>query len=357
IRVTPLDSATHQPITGTEISLYKDNQLLNTYTYQQTPIYFTSLCPGTYYVHLSKSGYNGYGFSVTLTCNDTSIFYKSMLGTPHDTCCHGKIVVTVRNSTNGDLIDSVRVQISQNGNVLSYANTLHGVVSFTGLCPGTYNMYYMTKTGWTRTDSPTWDVTLSCNDSAGYVKHLVNNNHCCHGQITVNVLDSLTNNGIDSCYVGLSQNGSVIMTSYTSSGVSVFNGLCPGTYSLYYGKSGWYRPGIISWNVTINCNDTVSFTRKMIENSQCCSGSISGIVTDTATNAPIANARIVLYLNNTNMGTVYADSTGAFQFTGLCPGSYSLTLTANQYNSKGIHSISLGCSDVSNQLDIQMLHL
>jgi len=71
ICVTPLDTATGNGLDGVTVDLYSGNSQLNSYKYQGTPICFTSLCPGTYYIHLNLTGYNGVGIPITLGCNDS----------------------------------------------------------------------------------------------------------------------------------------------------------------------------------------------------------------------------------------------------------------------------------------------
>lgn len=449
ICVTPLDSATHQPLIGAKVSLYIGSSLLNSYNYQQAPICFTGLCEGSYYVHLDMTDYNGVGIPVTIKCDDTVSIIRGMLKAPPtdtcckgvyriamidkltgkapvhgptltisqngkvlqtmtssngvvyfsklcqgdykieltspyykglswdytshcnsvdtitkyldpipnaDSCCHGKIVVSIRDSANGNPIDTVKVQLSKNGAVIGYGYTSHGVYTFTGICPGDYSLYYYTKTGWTRPEPSTWNFTMACNDSAGFVRTLIKNapDTCCKGTIVVNVNHTTKGIPVDSATVILSLNGTQIRSQITAGGKATFTHLCPGTYSFYYYKTNWYRSETPSWTAVMKCNDSQSFTKTMIPIHECCSGKISGIISDTTTGAPLANVLCVLYLGNTKIGTIYTDSEGKFIFNDICPGSYNLHMSIDAYYPKSL-ALTAGCNDESNKLSIGLV--
>jgi len=448
--VTPLDSATGLPLAGTTVDLYLNNTLLNSYKYENTPVCFTSICPGNYYVHLSLDGYNGYGFGVTMKCNDTISIRRSLLKTPPqdtcckgvyrislidkmtgkattrpstlklllngtavqtatatnglvyftklcpgdyqidltsdyylplnwsytsvcnkvdtvtkyldpkpnaDSCCHGKIEVSIVDSANGNPIDSVRVQLSKNGTSLGGYNTVNGKVLFTGLCPGEYSLYYSSKTGWNRPNLYTWNVTMGCNDTAGFTRTLYRTpqDTCCHGVIVVNVKH--TNNGtpIDSVNVILQQNGQNLKTILTVNGVATFTGVCPGTYSFYYYKTNMWRSDSPSWNVTMGCNDNKDFTKNMIPLSDCCNGIINGTVSDSTDNTAIGNVKVSLYAGSTLKATVYTDANGAFRITEVCPGTYTLNFFLDGYFSRYVTNLIMGCNDTGNNFSIKML--
>jgi protocatechuate 3,4-dioxygenase beta subunit len=141
----------------------------------------------------------------------------------------------------------------------------------------------------------------------------------------------------------------------TVNGTVTFTGLCPGTYSLYYYKPGWWRPETFSWNVTMGCNDYQEYTKTIQPFSECCNGTISGTVLDSIANAPIANAKIYLHVNNGTSATATSDANGAFQFTSICPGYYNMSISAYGYNYKDTPYFNQGCNDTSNNLTIQMV--
>ncbi len=351
---TPKDSTTGQPLSGTSVKLYKGSTLLNTFTYQGTAITFTGLCEDTYYIHLDKTGYTGYGFGVNIHCNDTLDISRGMLQAhATDTCCKGilKIFLKDRHS-NSSLTHSATIGIYRNDTLIQTQTTTN-YTYFSNLCTGNYTIrisssYY---------ESQSFSYTSHCNAFDTTTRYLVatGNDSCCKGKIVVNVKDSLSGDAIDSCYVGLSQNGKTITQSYTQNGSVTFSNICPGTFSLYYTKKDWYRPEAMNWNVTMGCNDTVSFTKTMISYSQCCNGTISGTVTDSTSGDRLDSVVVYLSLNGAHIANMKTDANGNFSFTGICPGTYTLYFGLAGYNSKGISAFTVGCNDTSTNLNVKMI--
>ncbi|MFS0554660.1 carboxypeptidase regulatory-like domain-containing protein [Brevibacillus sp. 179-C9.3 HS] len=64
-------------------------------------------------------------------------------------------------------------------------------------------------------------------------------------------------------------------------------------------------------------------------------GSVAGVVLDQSTNLPVAGAQVELYDSiPVLIGTTTTDTDGAYSFTGLAPGLYSLSVTAPTYDPK-----------------------
>ncbi|MFP3392647.1 carboxypeptidase regulatory-like domain-containing protein [Brevibacillus sp. SIMBA_040] len=64
-------------------------------------------------------------------------------------------------------------------------------------------------------------------------------------------------------------------------------------------------------------------------------GSIAGVVLDQSTNLPVAGAQVELYdLTPVLIGTTTTNIDGAYSFTGLAPGVYSVSVTASTYDPK-----------------------
>lgn len=64
-------------------------------------------------------------------------------------------------------------------------------------------------------------------------------------------------------------------------------------------------------------------------------GSIAGVVLDQSTNLPVAGAQVQLYDSiPVLIGTTTTDVNGAYSFTGLTPGLYSVSVTAPTYDPK-----------------------
>ncbi|MGG4455611.1 carboxypeptidase regulatory-like domain-containing protein [Brevibacillus porteri] len=64
-------------------------------------------------------------------------------------------------------------------------------------------------------------------------------------------------------------------------------------------------------------------------------GSVAGVVLDQSTNLPVAGANVELYDSiPVLIGTTTTDTDGAYSFTGLAPGLYSVSVTAPTYDPK-----------------------
>jgi large repetitive protein len=64
-------------------------------------------------------------------------------------------------------------------------------------------------------------------------------------------------------------------------------------------------------------------------------GSVAGVVLDQSTNLPVAGAQVELYDSiPVLIGTTTTDTDGAYSFTGLAPGLYSVSVTAPTYDPK-----------------------
>jgi len=342
-----IDKSTGKAPTGNypTVTISKNGNVLQTITAQGGYIYFSKLCEGDYTLSLSSGNYQTQTWHYTSVCNkfETTTRFLELLHNS-DSCCHGKITVSVLDSLSRSGLDSVVVSLSKNGSTPTYQHTTHGTVTFTGLCPGEYSLYYSGKNGWTRIGSATWSVTLGCNDSAGFVRTLYRDT-CCNGKITVRVKHPHSGENVDSVNVNISQNGTQLKSGMTHNGLITFTGLCSGTYSLYYWKSNWYRTETPGWDVTIHCNDSLYFEKTMIPLSECCNGTISGTVVDSVSGNPLANVTVLLYSNNTQQGTATSDSTGSFHFTGICPATYILCFRATDYNSFYLTNVVTGCND------------
>jgi protocatechuate 3,4-dioxygenase beta subunit len=145
--------------------------------------------------------------------------------------------------------------------------TSHGIITFTGICPGNYSLYYTSKTGYTRPDPATWNFTMECNDTAIYNRTLIKNapDTCCNGIISGTLTDSSSGHPIAQAGVALYLGSTKIGIVYTDSlGKFQFAHLCPGSYDLKISASG-YNPK--SMAIKAGCNDvsnklTIGLTKK-----------------------------------------------------------------------------------------------
>ncbi len=76
--------------------------------------------------------------------------------------------------------------------------------------------------------------------------------------------------------------------------------------------------------------------------------SISGIITDSDNNSPIAGAMVQLRDESGNVGSaVFTDSSGAYTITGIYAGTYSIVVSADGYDSGTISSVVVADTNIS----------
>jgi hypothetical protein len=180
-----------------------------------------------------------------------------------------------------------------------------GNFSFPGLAPGTYTLT-PSKPGFTFTPG-SQSVPVTNANVTGVNFTISAASYSISGTI------SPLPNG-SGATVQLSGPATATLTS-DSSGNYSFTGLAPGTYTVTPSKSGFtFNPGSQSVSVTTTSVSAVNFTISPITYS------ISGTI------LPVPNGTgATVQLSGPATATLTSDSSGNFSFTGLAPGSYTVT--------------------------------
>jgi uncharacterized surface anchored protein len=121
------DSATGSALTNASVRLWRGGQLIRTVTTSSNgTARFAELCSGSYGVSISREGYAGREFEVTLTCNQTVETSKRLLANSGgDTCCNAVLRLRVKDSTvtNDGWLSGVTVTITRGNTTIASGTT------------------------------------------------------------------------------------------------------------------------------------------------------------------------------------------------------------------------------------------
>lgn len=151
-----------------------------------------------------------------------------------------------------------------------------------------------------------------------------------------------TTTAVSGASVRLLQNGQVIYeTTSTSAGAYAFNNITAGSYSLLVNLTGYQN---YSENINLNTGDNQSnHTIYLDQSIQVVA--FSGTVSDANSHAMVTAAIVELLQNNAVAVSTTTNSSGAFEFTDLASGSYTLRVTKSGYQ---VYSQSLNIADGQN---------
>jgi protocatechuate 3,4-dioxygenase beta subunit len=331
-------------LSGATVKLWKNGALLTTLTTNvDGQVRFTGLCPGEYGLSILKEQYYGREYRFIVACSDTITQTRTLLAKTAggDSCCSGVISFVVRDSLTNDIITGLTVKLWQ-GNQLKKTQTMTANgVGFANLCEGTYGISVSGE----RITPFEFEVHLDCDDTVNILKLVRRNDTCCNNRIYLIVRDSVTNAFISNATVKIAKNGAVIGSQITNmDGYVSFEELCQGTYTLSIQREGYSNTQI---NVTVSCNSNEERSVRLWSRQQqdsCCNGVVKVIVNDSLNNIVLSGVLVKLWQNNQMISSQTTGSNGYIYFTGLCSGTYALSLSRTQYQGGEI-SFQIGCDD------------
>ena len=392
-------------IPGVLVTLFQNGSAVATTLTDGTGFYsFTGLTPGSannYVVGFAKPA--GFGATTPLSGTDTAKDSNADVVTGKTqsvTLAPGEFNPTIdagffRTASIGDYVfvdvdksgtqtpgdkplQGVLITLFQNGSaVATTVSDINGAYSFTGLTPGTGNVYsvsfaqpsgFNTTTAGVGSNSAidsnpdpitgmTSTFTLGNGESntsidAGYTPQSAGLGNYVFEDKNVNGIQDASDMPISGVVVTLYSNGTVVaMATTNSSGFYSFTGLTPGKpYYVQFAKPTGFTPTLAyvgsnsavdsDANVTTGFSQTVTLT-DMEFNDTIDAGfykpaSIGDYVfndvdhsgTQTPGDTPIPGVVVTLYLNGSAIMTTTTNGSGLYSFTGLAPGttnSYSVT--------------------------------
>lgn len=153
-----------------------------------------------------------------------------------DTCCHGKIRLYVKDSTN-IYLKNAKVKLWK-GNVLvaeKYTND-NGYVAFEEVCKGQYQLSII-REGYKGME---FSFTMDCNEIKEATK-ILTKDVCCTGKIKFKLVDKTTLTAIQGATVKIWKHGQILATATSNvEGWVVFENLCaPVEYGFDFEAQGY----------------------------------------------------------------------------------------------------------------------
>jgi C1A family cysteine protease len=268
----------------------------------------SGLAPGTYPVTASKTGYNNYTGSITVSASQTI----SIVMTPVTYTLSGTI--HTGSMTGGGLAGAT---VSVAGKTVTTAS--NGTFSIDDIPAGSYT-YTVTKTGYVSYTSGTF--TMNSNLAAATYLAPLPTAYTISGTVR-----SMTSSGpaIPGATVYLA--GKTLTTGSTGSFSA--SGIAAGTYPINIVAQGY---GIYTASLTISANQTLTFCMAPL------SYTLSGMINNgSLPGAGLAGATVSLAGQ-----TATTNSAGGFSISGLEPGIYTITASKSGYASFTNNAFSLG---------------
>jgi 5-hydroxyisourate hydrolase-like protein (transthyretin family) len=341
IKVIPKDKDSQEPLNGATVKLLKNGTLLSTKTVENGYAIFEKLCDGIYRLSITKDGYNGVEFSDTLGCNGTQEVVK-LMEKKQDSCCKGAIFFNVKDSTTGQPIPNVTLNLWKGSTKLgTYQTNGDGNYTFTLICQGEYQISF-SKDGYV---SQEFNFTMGCNDTVHFNKLMVPTDTCCNGKIKVIPKDKDSQEALNGATVKLLKNGTLLSTKTVENGYAIFEKLCDGIYRLNITKDGYNG---VEFSDTLGCNQTQELVEEMQkkQSDTCCTAILKLKIIDNDTEQPISGAAMKVYIGDNLIKDATSNDEGWATVDGLCyPSTYNVKIMKDGYQTKVLDGITFpGCN-------------
>jgi hypothetical protein len=328
-------------ISGVEVRLNQGSTIKRkSSTNSEGRIVFEEVCGGTYWVRLSKTGFNVRetdGIRVE-GCDSSNYVNRTlyMAVFEKDSCCNGVMKINPVDIKTGNLLTGAIVKLRKNGTELSRLSVGNEPVVFRELCKGTYSML-ISKDGFTTME---FAVEMDCSDTVEVKKEL-SAIECCNGVINIKVQDS-TGAAIREATINLFKGSTKVGTVYTNAeGRVTMTGICQGDYSFSIIRTNYKS---IEFSQTMGCDDTVNIEKTLYYNGAdtCCKGIIKVYPKDASTKAALNGATVKMFIGDKLIKTETVVE-GSAIFKELCSGKYSFIIIKEGYKSTDF-SIELPCN-------------
>ncbi len=326
------DSTTNQALENVKIRLNKANKGYKALmTNAQGSATFTNLCAGEYRIIIQKDGYKGIEATAVITnCEPLikSFALAKRSETNYDSCCHGIISITVKDSSTNTALANIKIKAVRDGKIIKDGTTsANGSVVMTGFCPGEVRFVFNYNTR-----EYAFGKNFGCNDTIIYTKMIDISGDCCTSKYVLQIKDSLTSLGLNGVKVKLFKGSTLLSEKLTSDTKVMFGDLCSGQYGVSISKDGYKS---IEYNFNIDCPDSLFVTKYIAPKAitdTCCNGSVKVWLRDSVTYAAISNKTVKLIHGNTVIKDGKTNNDGFFVFTKICSGEYNVKIIINENN-------------------------
>ncbi len=296
---TVSDASTNSPIAGASVSCACGNVTTDANGRYSYP----SLAPGGYNLSVSASGYGSQNASVTVSAGAATTKNFQMTALP------GSITGTVSDAVTHLGVGGATVSCTC-GNATTVAD---GSYTIGNVTPGTYSL---TASATDYTAQSVGNVTVSRNAATTQNFALA----LAPGSIIGTVSDTVT----DSPIAGASVSCTCGNVTTDANGHYSYPSLAPGSYNLSASAAG-YVPQDDAVTVNPGAATTQNFEMTALP------GSIAGTISDSSTQNPVQGASV-----SCTCGNLSSNASGRYNYTGVAPGPYSLTVSAAGYISQTV---------------------
>lgn len=355
--ITVTNSSGGAALANVEVRLRRGDHLITIATTDSNGrVIFNHVCPGEFNVRLAASGFHvvehgdilihqcdSVGLALTMTGDST--------GGDHDSCCNGVLRIIPRDSSTTAIISGASVRISKSGSTETVTSNGDGAI-FRGVCPGTYGVR-IAKDG-SNYHVLEFSITVGCNDTVTISRGLLqtstgHDDSCCHGMITLGVVDSSTGAALAGAAAHLWSGGTQVATHNTEGGSVSFTGLCAGTYSISVGKDGYAGR---EFSFTLGCNDTVTRSLAILHTGgDTCHNAVLSLRVKDSTVAEggwLSGVTVTITRGSATVASGSTNGDGRFGADGLTGRTtYTVTFSKDGYHSKTLTFTFDGCTTIT----------
>jgi len=242
IKIVARDSKSNEPLNGATVKIWKNGTLLSTGTVANGYYLFTKLCDASYAFDILAEHHKHIEFNYTLSCNEQKVIEKTLEPEVTDSCCFGKYTVVIQDSTSGNPVGGVTVNLWKGSTKLAYRTTAAdaGSITFSNLCQGEYSIS-VSRDGYNGRE---WSFAIGCSETLRVEKKILaksGTDTCCTAVLKIRVIDDADGSYISGARVVVRKNGVAIADPSTNvEGWIMVQNLCaPATYSYLVSKDGY----------------------------------------------------------------------------------------------------------------------
>ncbi|WP_459501728.1 carboxypeptidase regulatory-like domain-containing protein [Bacillus sp. C1] len=324
VQGTVIDGQTNVPIVGAAVTITNTLGAIiaQTTTNGSGQYVVNALIPGTYNIAAVAANYQSQTQAVLVQSNVSSTANFLLVANP------GTIQGTVRDSATNITIAGANVTLRDNNGVLVSTTTTDGAgaYTFSALAPGSYRVIANAI----NYDTQIVGAVVSANQVTNADINLIVN----PGSLSGTVIDSQTGTGVNGATIRVvNQFGITVATTQPNNiGAYTVPSLAPGTYSVIFAADGY---GTQTVGAVIASNQVSTTNVSLIP----LAGSVTGEVIDSQTNLPINMASVSIFLNNVLIANTITNVAGNYTFTGLTPGNYTVSFSAQNYGTQIVGAI------------------
>ena len=320
-----LNIENNQSIANTQVSLFKNNVLVETQTISKNSKFnFEVNCNESYKIIAQKEGFLKDETELKTDTKNNTVISKTLYLTPIE--CNQLITGTVLNSENQQSLENVTVALFQN-DILKESQTISKNVKFNFEvnCNESYKIIAQ-KEGFLKDET---ELKTDTKNNTEISKALYLTPIECIQLITGTVLNSENQQSLENVTVSLFQNDILKESQTISKNVKFnFEVNCNETYRIVAQKEGFLKDEIELKTNTINATEiSKTLYLKPIE----CNQLITGVFLDKETNKPLSNVQVTIYKNHDLIETLSINNTTSFKYELECNTNYKIVASLKNY--------------------------